>query len=319
MNVIVTTADRFDVIPNKYFLDLIEGIKINAPNDLKIFVAKDTELLGKLDSIRPEAIVFPRCYGFSGDIRRECDKRGIYKIIHLDDIHYKNEKQRMNGRHNLFAAADIILLSYYENFLLQKEYSPYVSKAVNFPFHAPELCFQQRSPRNPFGLKLADKIFFSGRTSRAYPLRKEISRFLYQHPNRFYNLSHPGYNDLKHNINGAKYYSLIKMHKGMVVTSAEKPLDYPVLKYFEGPGCRSLCFMEKIPSLISLGFKAGVHYIEINKQNYKEVLLNTDLNNFDNIRDNAFNLVKKKHNRKARAIQVYRIIRKKKSIHWNGA
>lgn len=205
--------------------------------------------------------------GLDSIVRERC-----HIISFWDDLHYFNEKVQRD-RHKLFREADTLLLPYYEHFFLHKEYQPYWSKALSFPwfpaYTMPMGTREEWRARNR-------NILLSGRISDSYPLRRRIRRIIAKDDHissRVYFLKHPGYNEKQDRENGvldADYYRFLASAKGAIATSGSRedfPIDYVVAKYFEIPACGSLLICEDIPFLERRGFVDGWNCVYLDKAN----------------------------------------------------
>jgi hypothetical protein len=312
-NLVITTSDRIQHIPNSYFRDLVsEFYKHSQASSLNVKIVNidKANLIVELSENKPDFILFTRGYGFSPNVEGVCEKNKIVKILQIDDIHYKSQSQK-ESRHRLFKGADIILVSYYENFLKIKEYSRYAKKVCNFPFYAPSAC-------SAGGGAKKDRIILSGRSSKAYSFRRKLRS--YAGANNFIDIiDHPGYFELNHDLIGDKYYNLLSEYKYSITASADSPLDYPVLKFFELPAIGSFCFFEDIPSLRGLGFIDEKHFISINQENYEKKI--SDYKNYydKKIISNALLLINRKHRSVNRFFQLKRIIEDQRVVHWDEA
>jgi spore maturation protein CgeB len=81
--------------------------------------------------------------------------------------------------------------------------------------------------------------------------------------------------------------------------------QYPVMKFFEAPACRSLLLAEPPPDILELGFKDGENFVACDRSNFYEKALYY-LNNEDErerITRNGYEFVHKYHSNRARAEQ----------------
>jgi hypothetical protein len=164
--------------------------------------------------------------------------------------------------------ADVIFLPYFRQFLTHKIYKPYFNKAVSLPWSVPDWMFGIATPWN----ERKDQALISGMVARQYPFRRKIKRYIEKSKDPLFTvLEHPSYQigDPKHGIIGRAFYEELARHKGGIVTSAKKPINYTVAKYVEVPACGCLAFMEKTPDLRDMGFVDGENYIHITNWNFK--------------------------------------------------
>jgi hypothetical protein len=148
----------------------------------------------------------------------------------------------------------------------------------------------------------------TGICNHFYPLRTFINGIAGYNKSILSVLRHPGYTTSVSAITGDKYYKYLSSFRGAIATSAKRPIDYIVAKYFEIPACGCLPFFEEVPALSEMGFEAWKHYIPINK--------NTALSHFKLIKDDKYqavatecrNFVEKNHSTVVRARQMLDII-----------
>lgn len=232
--------------------------------------------------------------------------KNIKIIVFQDDIHGKNNSD-FNRKKKWFNVADILLIPYYKNFMSMKEYSSIHNKAIEFPWFAPRKIL-------PFDKKWKNRkneILLSGCVSDIYSLRKNIRSL--SSTNKYINvLMHPGYKNSKqkHNIIGEKYYSYLRSYKSAICTSADAPLNYPLSKYFEVPSCGCLGIFEKIDCLEDFGFVESEHYVSINSKSYKTKLdhIAKNINDFEHVARNCYELIKNNHTCLHRAKRLISIL-----------
>ena len=223
----------------------------------------------------------------------------------MDDIHYHNEKTR-EKLHKMFKYCDIIMLTYYNQFLKLREFEQYHKKACLYPFSS--LFLDKKEFSN-------NKIFLSGRGSASYPFR----RFLinnYRKSSLVDILDHPGYFGLKHDIIGKKYYDMMSEYTAAIATTAKSPINYTVLKYFEIPSSGVIPIFQKTNDLIELGFIEDIHYIAINKNNFKQILNLKYLEDKGRIGDEAYSLIMKNHTLQSRVDLFFKILEKERPLNW---
>jgi len=302
--VLIFSPKRFNEIPNIFFKSLINEIYKLKNNYKKIFCNKDN-YKQILSSNKIDIVFMPRGYGLT-EFSSYGLNSNILKVSFMDDLHYHNDETK-DKLHRLFSFSDIILLTYYQNFLRIKEFKKFYKKACLFPFSSIFFNEQKSSSLN--------KILISGRASSSYPFR----RFLIDYSKKIEfceRLSHPGYFGLKHNIIGKKYYNFLSNYKASVVTTAKHPINYTVLKYFEIPSCNIIPIFQKTNFLKDFGFIKNFNYIEINEKNYKRVLNINFLLENENVRQNSYDLVVKYHNIKNRVSLFYNILDKEMPVNW---
>jgi hypothetical protein len=306
-NFLIFNSERFDIIPNKFWKNLIFMLKKLKPEWINIIECDSLTIKKVISENKIDVVFFPRGYGI--EFSNLFSNQNVLKISQMDDLHYHNEATR-EKLHKIFSNSDIILLPYYLHFLEIKEYKKYQNKACLFPFAVPEnILNHSQDIKN-------EKILLSGRTSKSYSFRRELANYasINSHVDI---LEHPGYDKLSHQVVGKKYYNHISNYVANIVTSADKPIDYPVAKYFEISGSNTVPIFEEISSLNILGFKKDIHYIEINNKNYKNILNLNTIKNFEYLKNNSNFLIKNKHLLNNRANLIYEIIKKQIPINWS--
>jgi hypothetical protein len=234
--------------------------------------------------------------GFAGltpELAEFYKHHNIKVILFQDDIHGKDDKD-FRKKKKWIEFADLLLIPYHKNFLSRKEYSSCHSKAINFPWFAPRICFKYDN----LWPKRKSQILLSGCMAPVYSLRRNLKE-LSKDCKYIDILDHPGYKPSrrKHQIIGEKYYDFLTQYKCAIATSADFPLNYPLSKYFEIPACGCVGLFEEIDTLSDFGFEPNKHYIPITKNNYyhtiSEVVKHFD--KFENMANSCKDLIKHRH------------------------
>ena len=324
IKLIVVTSERIRLIPSEYFRDLINSLDVygNQIPGVQVIVADTTILEDSIKKHKPDGVFFTRGYGTSKEAINLCKSYGSKILYQLDDLH--GDAIYIKKMKKVFDYCDFIFATCYEH-ITTGPFKEYKEKICDFPFHAPDMASKFLNDKS---IIKNNKILISGRVSRHYVLRRTLVEQIKKDKllnNYSTILSHPGYakggKSLSHKIVSSNYYDLVSKSIASVVTSAEKPLNYPVFKYFETPACGTLMIAENIPSLAGLGFFPGEHFVSINSKNIKSVfkfVLNKR-NDYKiyNIKNNALNLIRDKHSSKNRVEQVIKVLTENKVFHWN--
>lgn len=307
MKILLLTSKYIQSIGNCLFNELITTCKVFFHNLGHNIIIGNNENINEIsNNYKFDFIISPRGTGLDNtDIIEKWKKNKSKIFLFFDDIHYYNEHSR-KARHNLFKLSDVLLLTYYDHFLKMNEYRHYHHKAVDFPFFFPTRMLKYNIP---FDNKVK-KIFLSGRISPRYDFRQKIFEYAKQNLKLFYILKHPGYlkNDkLSHDIIGPKYYKIMATYKAAIATSANKPLDYMLAKYFEIPGMGCIPIFQEIESLKKYGFYKNVHYISL-----EDLLLNNDFSNVYNnkqIVDKCQSLIINNHSDIVRVKYIHQLMK----------
>lgn len=206
-----------------------------------------------------------KCYSNLMPNLSQLDKR-VKLITYHTDIH-SEETTRYTGHtfrlfmNKMLTRADKILCSY--DYAFKKLWPKYVNKYEFFPqFFSPYSDFKKLEiNQHPI-----NKCLLSGAMGNFYyPLRTHILNHIHKAPISY--LPHPGYTRKEHP--GAKIgYEFVKeIHNHACAIATSSNLNYVVVKYFEIPATGCLLLANQTPDLIKLGFKNGIHYIEIDRKN----------------------------------------------------
>ncbi|MFP3886607.1 glycosyltransferase [Priestia filamentosa] len=160
-----------------------------------------------------------------------------------------------------------------ETFL--KTYPMYDDKFRWWPFSINPSIFKDHQLQKDVDFLLMGQVF--DRTGKSpnrthtysgkYPFREEVlsqmrdvEGFTY-HP-------HPGHNAGNSSLVNEKY--AMQLNRSKIFFTCGSKFQYPVLKFFEAPACKSLLLAEPVNDIADLGFKDGVHYIACDHTNVYE-------------------------------------------------
>lgn len=207
---------------------------------------------------------FPHCRSNLGDVQRFKGK----VIVFLRDVHARGNTRYVDEMKKLLDRADLILTFSNEYFLNQ--WGQYGSKHVWFPIYfAPTNRFY-RFDTMPLSCR-KHACLVPGMAGQAiYPLRHLAvvnSRLCCDTIP-----VHPSYDKLNLSTNiyciREKYADLLHSH--CCVLTDGSIYNYLLQKHMEIPACGSLLLTNRFADLDKAGFMPGVHYVEIDEDNYQD-------------------------------------------------
>lgn len=263
---------------------------------------------GHIDSILSE-IRFTPDFILLNDFKSEYSPKihglkycGIPRGIIMHDLHYKRAtRKKYIEKENI----DHIFSIYRDKFT--KWYPEYKEIMTWFPHHVPTTIYKD------YHLTKDRKLLLMGSTDRElYPLRHVIAHQLKANPD-FVQYSHPGYRLMNHKNEGYKVENdyAKEINRARIFFTCDSNFHYPVLKYFEVLGCRTLLLASGSQELRDLGFIDGKTFVEINQQNFMEkanfYLKEESISK--EIVMNGAKLIEEKHSTEIRAKQLVQKIR----------
>jgi hypothetical protein len=268
MKLAIIQKDSFN-IHNNVFIDLAFSVARyalgNKSLDIEPILIPESYLDKYLVDKCFDAVFCIQCAGMKH--RQRMKDLDIQIIISWDDIHWWTD-DALKCRLSMFEYADKILLPYYKHFLEKPEYDNYFDKGIYFPWFAPVSCFNSKCKWKA----RSNKILMSGRCSPQYTFRNQLKKHCLENSKEFEFLKHPSYRTLQHEFVNQEYHKYLSTFQSAIATTADKPLDYLVLKNFEILACGCVGFLESHPNLDDLGFIPYEHYIPIDSTNYCEQL-----------------------------------------------
>lgn len=144
-----------------------------------------------------------------------------------------------------------------------KRYPEYESKFCFLPFSV--------NPSHIKDWKLKKDIDFllMGHIAESYPFRatvrdqmKDVKGFVYH--------KHPGHLKPDRSLYIIDDAFGKEINRAKIFFSCGSIYKYPVMKYFEIPGCNTLLIAEENGDIIELGFKDGVNYVAADESNFYE-------------------------------------------------
>ena len=243
-------------------------------------------------------------YDITADYRLSPKIRNLNKInipigAYVIDAHWKPEVRKEYVMKN-----NISLIFSVSKYPFLKRYPEYRNKFRFLPFSI--------NPNLIRDWKLQKKIdfLFMGHISRNYPFRKAVLEQM-KHVRGFVYHKHPG-----HLKQDRSKYIIDKafgeeINRAKIFFTCGSTYQYPVMKYFEVPGCNTLLIGEKNADLIDLGFKDGVHYVAADQSNFYEksfyYLKNDQKRN--EIARAGYTFIHKNHTHLTRAQQFIRYVK----------
>lgn len=180
----------------------------------------------------------------------------------INDVHRFTETRRHYIRKNNIRH----LFTIPRNKFLES-YPEYKNQMTWFPHFINQNLFRD------YTLKKDIDLLMLGAVNDVYPLRKKILHFYQNNPNFIYH-SHPGYGDLlestsKNGVYTGKEYAM-EINRAKIFFTCPSIYYYPVMKYFEVLACNTLLLAPTFKELEDLGFIPGIHFVDINEQNFME-------------------------------------------------
>ncbi|MCA1320830.1 glycosyltransferase [Bacillus tianshenii] len=238
-----------------------------------------------LNDLRPS-----RCPDITG--LNTCDIP-VGMIMH--DLQYKTDYRRQFIEENNILH---LFIHYRDRFI---EYFPeYEDRMIWFPH------FVQTDVFKDYKLKKDIDFLLMGSTyPPIYPLRATILDGLKKLPNFIFH-EHPGYGrgryDEESYYVGTRYAK--EINRAKIFFTCDSIYKYPVMKYYEVLACNTLLLASHSKELEDLGFIPGIHFVEVNEENYYEKAMYY-LENYESIgktiAKNGYKMVRKHHSVKARA------------------
>ncbi|WP_134704967.1 glycosyltransferase [Ammoniphilus sp. YIM 78166] len=231
--------------------------------------------------------------------------KGLEKLTipvgsYVIDVHSPKE-QRL--RYFKESKVDLIFSVTKHPFL--KAFPQYKSKFRFLPFSInPDVIKNWKEPKD------IDFLLMGLISSRQrYPLREAVLKKMSGMAG-FVHIPHPGHfaaprKDLIVNENYAR-----TLNRSKIFFTCGGLLKYPVMKFFEAPGCGTLLFAEPNPDITELGFKDGVNYVACHPSNFYEKALYY-LENEDErerISKNGYDFIHAHHTNRVRAKEFIRYV-----------
>lgn len=184
------------------------------------------------------------------------DKIDIPIGTYVIDAHWKNDKRR-----EYFKKNNISLIFSVSKHAFLKRFPEYKSHFRFLPFS-----INPKIIRN-WGLAKDIDFLLMGHIAQSYPFRaavrdkmENIAGFVYH--------KHPGHLKQDRSMYIIDEDFAKEINRAKIFFTCGSIYKYPVMKYFEVPGCYSLLIAEENPDLAELGFKDGVNYVVADQTNF---------------------------------------------------
>ncbi|WML39500.1 glycosyltransferase [Neobacillus sp. OS1-2] len=224
--------------------------------------------------------------------------------IIMHDLHYQMEARKQFVEQN---NVQYIFTHYRDAFL--SGYPEYKDRMIWLPHFVNIDVFKDYQLP-----KTLDFLMMGVVLESVYPLRDRILQQLREDPHFTYH-PHPGYLHESYDENqflvGTRYAKEINQSK--IFFTCDSIYHYPLMKYYEVLACNTLLLAPSSAELFDLGFVPGVHYIDINEENFIEKAFYY-LQNYQTkgkaIAKNGYKMVRKKHSVTVRAKQLEKQFKK---------
>lgn len=256
MKILVTTHDVSQRISPSNFMYLLEELaKIS---DLTIcYKAGDIQEIINHLGIQPDFILInefgekkpPKITGLAS--------LTIPYAVYLHDLHYKTDLRNEAMKRE---KVPYIFTHYRDKFF--EWYPEFREKMRWLPHHANTKIFRD------YGLnKDIDYLLMGSLGVRAYPLREKIINIMQKQAGFVYHV-YPGHNNRESVYVGKNFAR--EINRAKIFFTCDSIFHYPIRKYFEVLACKTLLLAPAVPELKDLGFVAGVHFVDINQDNFEE-------------------------------------------------
>jgi hypothetical protein len=214
-------------------------------------------------------------------------------LVH--DLHYRIPRRKRLYKDNHM----YLFVNYRDAFM--KWFPELIDQMIWFPHHVPADIFRDYQLQ-----KKVDFLMIGSLISHLYPLRVKMFDGLQKEPSFKY-IEHPGYEQITHQdkaIIGEVYAELLNQSK--IFFTCDSIYQFPVLKYFETLGCRTLLLASGSEELKDLGFIDGETFVEVDEVDFYEKALNYLQNEEERerIATNGMNLVLERHTTSIRVKQL---------------
>ncbi|MFE3898485.1 MULTISPECIES: glycosyltransferase [Priestia] len=264
---------------------------------------KDGSIRNILDNINftPDFILI-YVFGTGGPKITELSNLNIPYGVYLEDLHYlpeqTNESMKRENVKYIFTCYRDAFTKYHPEFSDKTKWLPHHVNTEIFMDYQKE--------------KDIDILLMGATDPYYYPLRHKILSSYRDKPN-FVCHPHPGYRDIHKNefknVFVKERYAQ-EINRAKIFFTCNSIYGYTILKYFEVLACKTLLLAPSSDEILDLGLKPGVHFVEINENNFMEnaeYYLTHDKER-EEISRNGFELVQKKHSTSQRAHQLIKMI-----------
>lgn len=256
----------------------------------------------KLDDIvelcpfKPDFIIINEFVNF----HHKWTMKGLEKVnIPIGYMPHDIDAEVINRRKYLHQNKISLIFPLYKNSFLRL-YPEFTDKLRWLPHHVNTEIFKDYNL-----VKDMDALLIGRVKQPLYPFRQKILQKMNGHPGFVYYVHPSDQNSSKVSwIDVEEYPRLINRSK--IFFNCCSLRKYPLLKYFETLGCRTLLLADTCSDLSELGFIPGEHFVEINEHNFYEKFIYY-LNNVverNRIATNGYHFIRSHHTTTIRAQQL---------------
>lgn len=235
---------------------------------------------------------------FFAPVIKDFEKIDIPKGCYVIDVHWQKNKRSQYFRNNHI---DLIFSVCKNPFL--KEFTTFDKNFRWVPFSIDHNIFKDWKLEKTIkfllmGLVNYDNLRYPPKGK--YKFREEVLKQMNREEGFQFN-KHPG--NLTRNSNMVNEHFAQELNQAEIFFTCGSILEYPVGKFFEAPGCRTLLLAEPNPDILELGFKDGENFVACNIDNIYEKAMYYSKNREERIRitDNGYAFVHQYHTNRVRA------------------
>ncbi|TYS13256.1 glycosyltransferase family 1 protein [Rossellomorea vietnamensis] len=295
LNLLFITKDTSNLIVKNYSyleqeLGKISNLMIwRHPGNLK-------EILERLP-VKPDFILVLNDLGGFNPMVNGIAETKIPAGLFINDVHRLVQEREEYIKDN---AIPYLFSVYRDKF--HQNYPSYRDRFIWFPH------FINRDIYKDYGAVKENELLMLGAINGYYPFRKIVKEY-YKDDKRFIYKKHPGYRAFSKQeesalLIGESYAK--EINKAKIFFTDSSILNYPLLKYYEVPACKTLLLAPTFPELEDLGFIPDVHFAAVTENDFairaKYFLENEEPRN--QIIDQGHNFILNNHTVQVRARQL---------------
>lgn len=272
-------------------------------------LAKKTNLIiwrksGHIQEILTEISVSPDFILIQNDIGPNMEPviHGLSEVsipagLFVEDVHRFIDRRREYIKSNNI---QYVFSNYKEIFF--QIYPDFKDRFCWFPHHINSNVIKD------YGLQKEINLLLMGAITKSYPFRWKVYLQYRRDPGFVYH-RHPGYrkytDEEKNQIFVGEKYAQ-EINRAKIFFTCGTVRNYPVMKYFEVPGCRTLLLAPQFKDLDELGFIPGEHYVSITEDDFykKAAYYIEHEDERKRITDQGYQLVQTQHTTKKRVKQL---------------
>ncbi|WAA13133.1 glycosyltransferase [Fervidibacillus halotolerans] len=220
---------------------------------------------------------------------------GVY-VMDLHNLHQFRKAVKEDNVQHIFS---VYRDSFYRRF-------PELSDRMKWlPQHVPTDLYKDYNQKKEIDLLMMGTI-----SKSIYPLRYKIKETLKDNPNFTYHPPPPSrYMDKKQKGFVRERYAR-ELNKAKIFFTCDSIFQYPILKYFEAPACKTLLLAPYSNELRDLGFIPGKNFVAIDETNFleqAEYYLKNDKER-QRITDEGYEFIRKNHSTEVRVKQFVKMV-----------